>query len=50
MQAEWHHSPRMVVGFSAPPTTGHTQHCRQGERGSKGGVGEWVVFDSLYQI
>ncbi len=26
-QAEWHHRPRMLVGLSAPPATGHTQHC-----------------------
>lgn len=26
-QAEWHHTPCMVVGLSAPPVQGHTQHC-----------------------
>jgi hypothetical protein len=30
MHAAWHHSPRSVVGLSAPPVTGHRQHCGGG--------------------
>ena len=30
MHAAWHHRPSSVVGLSAPPVTGHRQHCGGG--------------------